>query len=60
MKYSVTIEALKRATVEVEASDQGHAFKKVQDQLMNEGVTGIEFDEMFDSIKVTNVQEINE
>lgn len=52
MKFNVTIEALKRANVEIEASDEDDAKAKVERKLMDEGVSFIEFDEMWDSIKV--------
>ena len=51
--FTVTIEGLKRTTVEVLAHDEDEAKSMVENNLRNNGLEGIEFDEMFDSLKVT-------
>lgn len=58
-KFNVTIEALKRADIEIEASDEQEARKKVQEKLMNEGAEFFEpkFDTMWDSVRIVRAVE---
>lgn len=56
-KYIVTIEGLKRAHIEVEANNALEAKQQIETQFAETGIETITFDEMFDSIKITNIIE---